>query len=222
MYFLACLVLSNSKLFEYVITDNYMDKIKLFLGALLLLLLSLQVNAALISRLDGLAYYDSEADLTWLADANAGGLMNWPDSNAWAANLTVGGVFGWRLASLDNCIDYYCTTSEIGNFFFNVLGGIGEQQLTLTHNANFDLFSNIQAGDYWSTTDLTGDNRNAWIFNMGNGIRSSANKGRNTYFAWAIRDGDVAAVPEPSILALMLSGILGLGALRRRKQIQSA
>ena len=34
--------------------------------------ISISANAALIERLGGLAYYDTEADLTWLADANAG------------------------------------------------------------------------------------------------------------------------------------------------------
>lgn len=63
---------------------------------------SFSANAALVSRLGGLAYYDTEADLTWLADANyamtsgydADGLMNWANANAWAAGLDVEGVTG--------------------------------------------------------------------------------------------------------------------------------
>ena len=35
-----------------------------------LAVVSFSADAALVSRLGGLAYYDDETDLTWLADAN--------------------------------------------------------------------------------------------------------------------------------------------------------
>jgi len=66
-------------------------------------------NAALVSRLGGLAYYDTNLGITWLANANAAvgsaydtfrpgsGLMNWASANAWLASLTVDGVSGWQL-----------------------------------------------------------------------------------------------------------------------------
>jgi len=103
-------------------------------------------NAALVSRLGGLAYYDDVANLTWLTDANyaqssgydADGLMTWKDANDWAGNLTVGGVGGWRLANtVDVGNDGYTFTniyegvdagynitaqSELSNMFYNVLG----------------------------------------------------------------------------------------------------
>lgn len=58
------------------------------------------------------AYYDTELDITWLADANyaktsghdATGEMNWTDANAWAAGLSFTNgvqVFdNWRLPTL--------------------------------------------------------------------------------------------------------------------------
>jgi len=57
------------------------------------LVLSTSANAALLERLGGLAYYDTEADLTWLADANyaqtsgydADGLMTWQQSMDWSS-----------------------------------------------------------------------------------------------------------------------------------------
>jgi len=103
-------------------------------------------DAALVSRLGGQAYYDTVADLTWLADANyaqtsgydVDGLMSWQAANAWAAQLTVGGVSGWRLpdtidvgndgATYSNIyqgVDYgynITTHSELSNMFYNVLG----------------------------------------------------------------------------------------------------
>ena len=120
-------------------------------------------DAALVSRLGGLAYYDTDADLTWLADANAAqtsgytgtgvlanGRMTWQAANDWAADLTVGGVSGWRLANtnpvngtafnysfMDNgSTDFghnasrsgtaYAGSqgSELANLFYNVLGNV--------------------------------------------------------------------------------------------------
>jgi hypothetical protein len=47
-----------------------------------------------------LAYYDTVLDMTWAANANINGLMNWSTANAWAAGLTLGGVSGWRLPTV--------------------------------------------------------------------------------------------------------------------------
>ncbi len=112
---------------------------------------SFSADAALVSRLGGLAYYDTEADLTWLADANANGLMNWANASAWAAGLDVAGVTGWRLPDTNpvngTAYDYSfaydgttdigfnisaqgttyagSTASEMANMFYNVLGNNG-------------------------------------------------------------------------------------------------
>jgi hypothetical protein len=75
---------------------------RLIAGLLLAAGLSNAAHAALQGRdLNGSAdsfeaYYDTELDLTWLADANfaktsgyhGSGLMNWTDANAWVAGLT--------------------------------------------------------------------------------------------------------------------------------------
>jgi len=134
----------------------------------MVLLISTNTQAALMERLGGLAYYDDVAELTWLADANAaGGIMTWADANTWAANLDVAGVTGWRLpetvqpdvscAYQYNNVSYgtNCTGSEMGNLFYNVLGGHAGSEITMEHNANYNLFSNIQAPIYWSATTRT-------------------------------------------------------------------
>ena len=57
------------------------------------------------------AFYDITLNISWLADGNAGagsgydatfggGLMTWGEANAWAANLNVFGVTGWRLPTM--------------------------------------------------------------------------------------------------------------------------
>jgi len=135
-------------------------------------------EAALMSRLGGLAVYDTDRNITWLKDANyaqtsgydADGGMNWTAANTWAASLNIGGYTGWRLpttlqpdatcsASLTDStygVQNYgtgCTGSELGNLFYNGLGGVANQSITTTHNANYDLFTNIQSSVYWSGTE---------------------------------------------------------------------
>jgi hypothetical protein len=71
-------------------------------------------TAALTSVLGGLGVYDSDQDITWLANANAGagssfddgsntidGRMKWASANAWAASLNIGGFTNWRLPEMD-------------------------------------------------------------------------------------------------------------------------
>lgn len=70
----------------------------------LVILASNAARATLIDRGGGMIY-DTDLNITWLADANyaktsgydADGLMTWAAANAWAQNLTYGGYTDWRL-----------------------------------------------------------------------------------------------------------------------------
>lgn len=199
-------------------------------------------NAALIERLGGLAYYDDVADLTWLADASAGagsifdngnntsdGAMTWENANAWAADLNVAGVTGWRLPvtlqpdascssqNIYSSYGYNCTGSELGNLFYNVLGGSAGVSIRTTHNANYDLFSNIRYDQYWSATLHKDSTAYAWYFNVyrGNQDVRYINDGA---IAWAVQSGDVGAVPVPATVWLFISGLIGLVGFARRKK----
>ncbi len=227
-------------------------------------------DAALVGRLpattggtDYQAYYDTVANLTWLADANyaatsgyatanAGGLgynrinangrMGWQAANAWAAQLTVSGVSGWRLpdtidvgndgATFTNFyqgVDYaynITTHSELSNMFFNVLGNKSYYDTSGAQTGctfpdycltNTGLFSNLQSSDYWSATEYAPDNiTSAWFFSMSSGsqIRNVKNK---MFYGWAVQSGDVSAVPVPAAAWLFGSGLLGLIGVARRK-----
>ena len=48
-----------------------------------------------------LAYYDTVLDITWAADADINGSDTWENQVAWAEGLTLGGVSGWRLPTLN-------------------------------------------------------------------------------------------------------------------------
>jgi len=194
------------------------------------LVLSTSVNAALIERLGGLAYYDDVADLTWLSDSNyvqvdgygaadIYGRMTWADATTWAAGLNVSGVSGWRLPDSDtNCAAYNCTDSEMGNLFYNVLGGVASQDIATVHNANYDLFSNIIPAGYWSATNYAPINSTAWVSLFSNGAYQTFDYKSDYYYAWAVHSGDVSAVPVPQAAWLFSSGLIGLiGAARRKK-----
>jgi len=114
------------------------------------------------SRLGGLAYYDSDLDITWAANANINGRMNWNDANTWVAGLTIDSVGGWRLPTTmqpdASCSDQTgdvppqgfgtgCTGSEMGHLF-NV------ESITAAASG---VFSNVQPLFYWSGTEFAPD-----------------------------------------------------------------
>lgn len=231
-----------------------MKKVRKCCALVLFSAVSLSANAALLSRFDGLAYYDTESNLTWLADANfaftsgyaaqhangdphsspaniqASGAMGWEAAMAWVAGLEVAGIAGWRLPTTlqpdPSCSQqspvhgsYYnnCTGSEMGNMFYNVLGGVAGYDIGTTHNDNYYLFSNVGLTS-WSSTER---DTSAWSFAMGNGNQRTFNKSVSNY-AWAVHDGDVSAlapVPLPAAAWLFSGGLLGLvGAASRKRK----
>ncbi len=185
-------------------------------------IVSSSASAALIERLGGLAYYDEDADLTWLADANAAagsafddgldntdGRMTWASANAWVAGLDVNGVTGWRLPTTPGCVS--CTT-ELSNMFINVLGGSGSafgDSIIVSHNANFDLFSNILSSVYWTSVENPGNTTQAYVYSADFFSHGFAAK-LDSWYAWAVHTGDVSAVPVPSAVWLFGSGLVAL------------
>lgn len=204
---------------------------------------STSVNAALISRLGGLAYYDDAADLTWLADADyANGQMTWDQANTWVAGLNVGGVTGWRLANTvdvgndgETYTNFYqgvdagyniTTHSELSNMFYNVLGNTAKYDTSGAPTGctapNFCLsntgpFSNLRADYYWSATEYAADTNYAWGLGMDDGGQGKIDKSSSLY-AWAVQSGDVSAVPVPAAVWLFGSGLIGLAGLAKRKK----
>ena len=183
------------------------------------ILTSTTANAALIERLGGLAYYDDVADLTWLADANvAGSVGSWEHANNWAASLIVDGVDGWRLADVNPVIESNQTDSEFGNLFYNVLGGSAGTLISASHNANYDLFSNVQDYLYWSANEFDLNYYGAWYLNMQRGGKVDTHLKTTNMYAWAVHSGDVSAVPVPAAVWLFGSGLIGLVGFARRKK----
>lgn len=194
------------------------------------LLSSGAVQAALHDRGGGLIY-DDVFDITWLANANyaktsgydSDGRMSFSAANAWAAGLSYGGYDDWRLPTALNqdgsgpCFGH-CSSSEMGHMYFNNMGASADNGiLSGTNTANLALFTNLQsdASDaYWSDTVRADALSWAWLFYTTFGFQSNYLQ-TSEYYAWAVRPGDVAAIPEPETYAMLLAGLGLLGGVAK-------
>jgi hypothetical protein len=199
-------------------------------GLVVGLLASGAAQATLHDRGGGLIY-DDFFGITWLRDANYAqtsgysgtGQMDWSAANTWAANLvyhdTVRNVdySNWRLPTSMNqdgpepCTGYNCTGSEMGHLFYTDGGLSAWDQITSSSLLN-SLFVDMQSSAYWSGTA-------GFYFETYRGNQWATFTQDYTLYAWAVRDGDVAAAaPEPATLALALAG-MGLAGLARRRSL---
>ncbi|MCX7084134.1 MAG: hypothetical protein NTY69_01195 [Methylococcales bacterium] len=156
------------------------------------------------------------------------GSMSWWGAMAWVKSLALGGIGGWSLpTTIPANYGFSQADSQMGNLFYNGLGGDAGSSITAVHNASYDLFTNIQDDVYWSSTEFenTPDITDpawvqAWAFGAVNGSQDFYWKNDGfKYYAWAIHVGDVAAltaVPLPGALWLFLISILGLMRLNTR------
>ena len=176
----------------------------------------------MIDRGEGFIY-DDVLDITWTQDANINGLDTWDNQVAWAAGYsqthTVYGTFDdWRLPSMDvngdntfetfvdcsSASEVACRDNEYGYLFW---------QYGITESSPGD-FTNVQPQLYYSGTELAPNTNYAWYFGFYEGNQRISNKSNGRY-AFAVRDGDIAAIPEPSTALLFGVGLLGLAGRRR-------
>ena len=198
---------------------------------------SVSANAALVSRLGGAAAWDGVLGITWLTDADLSGSDTWDNQLAWIASLNAEnsgaghlGFNDWRLASMSvsagvptgtttsvvNCssaTEEQCKDNELGYMYYYNLGGSGDNQ-TGDHTIGDVTLTDVRS-DYWSGTEY--DSSIAWHFFFGGGFQDVNSKDYN-FYGWAVRAGDVGAVPVPAAVWLFGSGLIGLLGLARRKR----
>ncbi|GAB4125283.1 MAG: hypothetical protein Fur0014_22900 [Rubrivivax sp.] len=159
---------------------------------------------------------------------------------SWAAWLDVAGVTGWRLPSVvdlgsPGCDAAYAGTdcgynvdtasSEMAHLFHAVLGNLSAYDATGQARpgvsgtdwglVNAGPFVHAQNDAHWIGTPYPSPTvPMGWSFFTLSGRQVPFSHAAEMY-AWAVHDGDVAAVPEPASAALL--GLLGLGWLARRR-----
>jgi len=130
-------------------------------------------------------------------------------------NINYAGSNQWFLPNTgpNPQFDFNQTGTQLGELFYNELGGIAGKNIPNTSS-----FSNEKASGYWFSTEYTPNSNFAWLFDTFSGFVDIRNKAPSSYYyAWAISPGNVAAVPVPAALWLFGSAMLGLMGINRQK-----
>lgn len=212
---------------------------------------TIAADAALIDRGAGLIY-DSDRDITWLADANYGagsayddgflttdGRMTWQSAVNWAANLSYfdsGRMVtwdDWRLPSTARpdagcsiaqpvALGTGCTASELGHMYYTELGA------PIPTSPPQDYTPLPDPGPF-SNLQADGywsgtayDASYSYVLNFGFGGAQAADQVTLGYFAWAVRDGDVGVIPAPPAAWLIGAALLSLVPRLRRRRATRA
>jgi hypothetical protein len=130
---------------------------------------------------------DNLTGLIWLKDANCYGTRSWAqalsDANALASgscSLTDGSTAGqWRLPNLremQSLVHYGFSNPAVPN-----TAGTGQW-------TPGNPFTNVQSGDYWSSTAYANGTSDAWYVFLGDGFVFYGGK-TGTYYMWPVRGG---------------------------------
>jgi hypothetical protein len=200
------------------------------------------LNAVAATDASAVYLYDATLNVTWLRNANVNGATNWNTAMTWASNLTTGSgatvISDWRLPTMADPAtvrnwsyggtnagyNVAPSSGEMASLFFSTLGnkshvdtsGVWQPGDGLT---NVGSFQNMQYDVYWLGTEYAPSSSDAWLFVTTDGGQNAGPKIHpdNQFYALAVRNGDVAPVPEPETYAMLLAGLGLIGAIARRR-----
>jgi len=141
------------------------------------------------------AYFDTSLNITWFRQAFFGRPSTVTNN---ILGLNFSGYDGWRLPKNDLSCGYReldCLGNEMAYLLWNELGG--SAGVNLYNSGDFLDFSH----SYYLEDRSSADEYGYWAQNFyGDSVMVG-----NTFglYAFAVRDGDIAAVPEPSSTALL-------------------
>jgi Protein of unknown function (DUF1566) len=175
-------------------------------------------EAALVASSSGETVYDTVRNVTWLANANLAatqkfgvpdinpdGSMSWTTAQKWIVAMNAAHYLGnsqWSLPATklpdptcsqnpkSAAFGLGCTGSEMGDLYYEGLGGVKGSTINLTHNASYGLFTNFQPYLYWSSTLWPRVPNSAFSFSFGNGFQGT-NVFVNPMYAMAVAPGKV-------------------------------
>jgi hypothetical protein len=177
---------------------------------------------------DTLVYHDSVRNV----DYGDWRLPTMVDTGSPGCNFAYSGTdCGYNVQTVSGSTVY----SELAHMYYNNLGFKGYFSPTGTYQSDFGIFGNgiyggerdglgpngaivnLQSYVYWSGTEYAPNSGGAWYFYTNYGYQDAFYKNVD-YYAWAVRPGDVAAVPEADTWAMLLAGLglVGVAARRRR------
>ncbi len=175
-----------------------------------------------------LSYYDSDRDTVWddwrlptvgPVDGSAFDYNNSSDgSTDIGSNISAPGshypsVMGSELAHM-----FYIT---LGNrAYIDTSGESPQPGWDLANHGKFYNLKFYNTATYWSGTVVPTNTNNAWYFRTGNGSQNHSirNHSNYSYYAWAVRSGDVNTIPIPAAAWLFGSGLIGLVGIARRRR----
>lgn len=186
--------------------------------------------------------YDADGQMTWSEATTWAAELSYYDSvrnvtyTDWRLPTTTDtGTPGcnWAYGGTDCGYDVDPASSEMAHLYFSELGNLSYFTATGPNSGTFSgayagganpnstldntgPFINFQSSIYWSGTEYAPDASFAWAFNTQYGTQGSY-LNYSSFYALAVRPGDVAAVPEAHTYALMLAG-LGLVGWRARRR----
>lgn len=189
--------------------------------ALVAIVYSSITHADLVSRLNGLAVYDTDQDITWLADGsfsvnqtygltgiNEFGYMNWDTANLWIDAMNTAnhlGVNSWRLPTTvfpdTTCSGtnnagftdgFFCSQSEMGHLFYIEFSApIGLGGILASNDPDLLLFQDLQSHPHWVAEEYVENLDAAWRFNFANGTQIVSLK-NNLFTVLPVMTGDIA------------------------------